>query len=105
MYRVPPCSPSSVPRFPYTAHYLSIFSLFVKVLLDLVPVGRAGEDRNEIGKPLAHAGLGKGQFRACPCFQPRGKLKAKESAERKADCALAVAIDVLALDFHVGAMA
>lgn len=38
-------------------------------------------------------------------LEPRQQLKSQEAAEREGHLALLVAVDVLAIDFHLGAMA
>src|SRR3546814_14906115 len=68
------------------------------------PVGRTGEYRLQVGKPRSHADIGKSQLLASDRFRAGCKLKSEKPAKCKANCALAMNINILSLDFHVGPM-
>src|SRR3546814_3226783 len=89
----------------FCLHRGCIFDHRVILLIDLIPGDRTGEDRLQVGKPRSHADSGKSKLLASDRFQAGCKLKSEKPAKCKANRALAMTINILSLDFHVGAMA
>ena len=61
--------------------------------------------QRQVRQARPHARSGKNQLLAGNRFQTWCQFESKQMAEREPDSGLTMAVDVLALDFHVGAMA
>ena len=87
------------------AHGGGVLDHLVVLTLDQRPVDRVGQDGQEIGQRRAHARLGQVEPLARDGLQTRRQLEAEQAAEGEGHLALAMAVDVLAPDLDVGAVA
>ena len=78
---------------------------FIVLLADQFPVDRARQDGLQIRVVAGAAPNWTIKLLRGDGLEPRQEVKAQEVAEGKADFALAVAVDVLLLDLHLGAVA
>lgn len=85
-------------------HGGGIFHHFVILLFDLVPIDHIGENRKQVGQSGAQTCMRQRQLLPGNRFQAWRKFKSKQVAKGKADGALAMAVDIVALDLHVGAV-
>ncbi len=82
-----------------------IFDHFVIVLSNEFPLNRSREDRLQVGIRIGLARFGAIELLGMEIFQAREQLEVQKRARRKADLALPVGIDVIAVDLHLGAIA
>jgi len=92
-------SVSAVPR-----RSAVVFDHLVVLVADELPVNRSGQDRLQVGVGLRIAGLRPVQLLIVDRLESREELEAQESREGEPNFALAVAIDVILIDGHLGAM-
>ena len=76
----------------------------VVLLPDQLPVDRLRQDRLQVRIGIGLAGFRAVQLLRVDGFQPWQQLEAEQPAEGKGDRALAVGIDVLSIDLHLGAV-
>jgi hypothetical protein len=94
-------SVSAVPRRSAEAY----FTISSYLLTDQFPVDRPGQDVPQVGIDVGFAGDGTVEALPADVLQPRQQLESEQAAEGERDLALAVTIDVLAIDRHLRAMA
>src|SRR5512144_1231241 len=97
-------SVSAVPRRRAVAN-LTISSYCWILLADQGPGDRAGQHRLQLGKGFRLASLRPIELLPVDRLQPWQQLEAEQTAEREGDFALAVAVDILTVDRHFGAVA
>ena len=81
-----------------------VFDQLVVLLADQFPIDRLRQDGLQVGGGVRSSGIGPRQFLNRDRLQPRHELETQRPAEGKGDCALAVGVDVLTIDLHLGAM-
>ena len=86
-------------------HRSGIFDHFIVLTRDLFPIHDTRENGCQVRQTGALARRRQHQFLTGDRLEPRGQFEAEQMAKGETDCALAMGIDVLALDLHVRAVA